>query len=192
MADSENAGKTLGLNTDAISESVPLLLTKFSRKKNSFRFKLPADISSTLSTQLSGRTRNLHVVCFVLMFFAVVAIVGGLVIIYYAGELAMQQRSADVDILLQNDERLRAQREQIQSDADENIQKAQSEIPNLQLNKTNAEQNVEKAKRELEKANQQNKAPDDIKLAEHNLVSWKTALDNVKQQLAKTINGSNR
>jgi hypothetical protein len=54
--------------------------------------------------------------------FAVTAILGGLYIIYYAGELAIQQRSADIDILLQNDERLRAQREQIGSDSEQKIQ----------------------------------------------------------------------
>jgi hypothetical protein len=119
MGDPERTRTELGVDTSEVAKPGSI--------KKRLGFKLSADTGSNLSKSLYKRARWLHGVCVALMSFAVIALGGGFVIVYYAGELAIQQRAADINILLENDERLRAQREQIGSEEMQKMQKIRSE-----------------------------------------------------------------
>jgi hypothetical protein len=105
-------------------------------------YKISAAAAEPVEKLLARRVMWLRLTSATLMFAALVAIFGGIALIFYAGELATQQRSADVDILLQSDERLRAQRQQLVDElekARERVSRGQEMLPYYQRQKESAE-----------------------------------------------------
>ncbi len=60
-------------------------------------FKITSSAAALMMRSLTWRARWLHAMSAILILAALAAIGGGIWLIYYAGDLAIQQRSADVD-----------------------------------------------------------------------------------------------
>jgi hypothetical protein len=81
-------------------------------------FKITSTAAAPILRSLMRRAHLLELTSVFLILAAFGAIAGGIYLIYRAGDLSIQQRSSDVDVLLNQDEGLRWEREQAQKTLD--------------------------------------------------------------------------
>jgi hypothetical protein len=88
-------------------------------------FKIPAGPATQLAATLRIRVMWHRVVAAILMLAALLAIGGGIALIFYAGELAKQQRAANVDSLIERANELSKKADTIRADADDKLREYQ-------------------------------------------------------------------
>src|SRR5689334_2406301 len=100
----------------SISEISPATAVKKPRSVGAPAFKINRAAATSLRGKLRHRVIVLRFISVLLILSALSAVAAGIALIYYAGDLVANQRSAGIDILLRADEQLRLQRQQAESD----------------------------------------------------------------------------
>jgi hypothetical protein len=139
-------------------------------------FKITSKAAAVLIRGLIWRVIWHRITAAILMAAALAAIGGGIALIFYAGELAKQQRSADVTALMEHESELRRQRDQIINNARDDVRSLlprDTQLHDLQLTVQELQQKLADAKSDGDRQSIQTKlnlAKDDVETARRDIM----------------------